>query len=81
MEVLLESEEQMGRNKRKRGAKASKCQRPAGTLTRRRGRPDRTIVGRTRARVARTPDHRSGELRRAWNSRFTSKPDSRPIST
>ena len=43
MEVLLESEEQMGRNRQKgRG----KRQRPAGTLTSRRGGPNRAIIGR-----------------------------------
>ena len=64
MEVLLESEEQMGRNKQKGRGKRQRPARPAGTLTGRRGRPDRTIVGRARGRVARTPDDRSGELRR-----------------
>ena len=64
MEVLLESEEQMGRNKQKgRG----KRQRPAGppapspaVVADQTGR----IIGRAGARVARTSDDRPGELRR-----------------
>src|SRR5271157_1451152 len=44
--------------------KASKARWPAGTLTGRRGRPDRAFTGRARTRVARTSDDRPGELRR-----------------
>src|SRR5271157_3725590 len=44
--------------------KASKARRPAGTLTSRRGRPNRAFIGRARTRMARTSDDRPGELRR-----------------
>ena len=64
MEVLLESEEQMGRNKQKGRGKRQRPNGPSGTLTSRRGRPDGTTVGRARGGVAGTPGDRSGELRR-----------------
>jgi len=64
MEVLLESEEQMGRNKQKGRGKRQKARRPAGTLTSRRGRPNRAFIGRARTRMARTSDDRPGKLRR-----------------
>src|SRR3954447_15640988 len=42
---------------------ASTSRRSAGVFTRRRGRAGRKVVGRTRARMARTPDRRPGQLR------------------